>query len=55
MSGNIENDWRPGASRHAMEARAQLLADIRAFFSERRGDAVRLVGQHLFIKLLLRH
>ena len=36
MSGDIENDWRPGASRHAMEARAQLLADIRAFFSERR-------------------
>ena len=28
-------DWRPGASRHALEARAQLLADIRAFFASR--------------------
>jgi lysyl-tRNA synthetase class 2 len=28
-------DWRPGASRRALEARAQLLADIRAFFAER--------------------
>ena len=27
--------WRPGASRHAIEARAQLLADIRSFFAER--------------------
>jgi lysyl-tRNA synthetase class 2 len=27
--------WRPGASRHAVEARARLLADIRAFFSAR--------------------
>jgi lysyl-tRNA synthetase class 2 len=37
MSGSgMENDWRPGASRHAMEARAKLLADIRAFFNDRR-------------------
>lgn len=28
-------DWRPGASRHAIEARARLLADIRGFFAER--------------------
>lgn len=28
--------WRPGASRHAVEARAELLAGIRAFFSSRR-------------------
>ena len=27
--------WRPGASRYAIEARAQLLADIRSFFAER--------------------
>ena len=27
--------WRPGASRHAIEARAVLLADIRAFFARR--------------------
>jgi lysyl-tRNA synthetase class 2 len=27
--------WRPGASRHAVEARAHLLQDIRAFFSDR--------------------
>lgn len=29
-------DWRPGASRFALESRARLLADIRAFFTERR-------------------
>jgi len=34
VSGAGEN-WRPGASRHAIEARAQLLADIRSFFAER--------------------
>jgi len=28
-------DWRPGASRHAVEARARLLAAIRAFMAER--------------------
>ena len=28
-------DWRPGASRHAIEMRARLLADIRAFMDER--------------------
>jgi lysyl-tRNA synthetase class 2 len=28
-------NWRPGASRHALEARARLLADIRTFFAER--------------------
>jgi len=28
-------DWRPAASRHALEARARLLADIRAFFAAR--------------------
>lgn len=28
-------DWRPGASRHAVEARALLLADIRSFFANR--------------------
>jgi lysyl-tRNA synthetase class 2 len=27
--------WRPGASRHAVEARARLLADIRVFFADR--------------------
>ena len=27
--------WRPGASRHAVEARARLLQDIRAFLSDR--------------------
>ncbi len=28
-------DWRPGASRHALEARAQMLAAIRAFMNQR--------------------
>lgn len=28
-------DWRPGASRQAVEARAHLLADIRGFFADR--------------------
>ena len=28
-------DWRPGASRQAVEARARLLADIRGFFADR--------------------
>lgn len=28
--------WRPGASRHAIELRARLLADIRAFFAARK-------------------
>ena len=28
-------DWRPGASRHALETRAELLAAIRDFFAER--------------------
>lgn len=32
---NSGNDWRPGASRMAMEARAALLADIRSFFADR--------------------
>ena len=27
--------WRPGASRHAVETRAQLLCDIRRFFADR--------------------
>ena len=36
MAAPVDADWRPGASRHAVEARAALLADIRAFFSERR-------------------
>jgi len=31
-----EPAWRPGASRHAMEERARLLAGIRAFFSARK-------------------
>lgn len=34
MSGGREQ-WRPGASRLALEARAGLLADIRGFFAER--------------------
>ena len=29
------DDWRPGASRQAIEARARLLADIRSFFAAR--------------------
>lgn len=29
------SNWRPGASRHAIEARAGLLADIRVFFADR--------------------
>ena len=29
-------DWRPGASRYAVEARARLLSDIRTFFSDRK-------------------
>lgn len=29
---NAENNWRPGASRLAVEARATLLSDIRAYF-----------------------
>ena len=33
---NTENNWRPGASRLAVEARARLLADIRHFFSDRK-------------------
>lgn len=28
-------EWRPGASRHALESRARLLADIRAFMAKR--------------------
>ena len=32
---SLGDHWRPGASRHAIEARARLLADIRAFFAER--------------------
>lgn len=27
-------DWRPGASRHAVEARAKLLADVRSWFAQ---------------------
>lgn len=33
--GHGQRSWRPGASRQAMERRAQLLADIRAFFAAR--------------------
>jgi len=29
------SEWRPGASRYALERRARLLTDIRAFFAER--------------------
>ena len=32
---NTPRGWRPGASRHAVEARAELLRDIRSFFHER--------------------
>ena len=35
-SGAGRSDWRPGASRHAVEARAGLFHNIRAFFSERK-------------------
>lgn len=33
--GSASADWRPGASRQAVEARARLLADIRGFFADR--------------------
>lgn len=33
--GGAGPDWRPGASRHAVEARARLLAAIRGFFAAR--------------------
>jgi len=32
---SLQPDWRPGASRQAIEARAQLLAAIRAFMADR--------------------
>jgi lysyl-tRNA synthetase class 2 len=35
-SGAGRTDWRPGASRHAVEARAILLCKIRTFFSDRK-------------------
>lgn len=35
MTTSSAGGWRPGASRHAIESRAGLLADIRSFFSER--------------------
>jgi lysyl-tRNA synthetase class 2 len=36
VTARIEGaDWRPGASRHAIESRARLLAAIRGFFAER--------------------
>lgn len=35
-SGRTNSDWRPGASRGAMEERARLLAAIRTFFARRR-------------------
>jgi lysyl-tRNA synthetase class 2 len=35
ISGADKDTWRPGASRHAMEARALLLSDIRTYFSDR--------------------
>jgi lysyl-tRNA synthetase class 2 len=35
MSGREEARWRPAASRLALETRARLLADIRAFFAAR--------------------
>jgi len=34
-TGTPGNNWRPGASRHAIEARAGLLADIRRYFAVR--------------------
>jgi len=34
-TGAAGNTWRPGASRHAVEARADLLRNIRTFFSDR--------------------
>lgn len=33
MNPNGTDDWRPAASRHALEARATLLADMRGFFA----------------------
>jgi len=33
---NAESNWRPGASRMAVEARARLLSDIRHFFADRK-------------------
>ena len=33
--GSDPGNWRPGASRFALEARARLLADIRSWFSDR--------------------
>lgn len=35
MNATRPGDWRPTASRTALEARARLLADIRSFFAER--------------------
>ena len=35
MSAFADNDWRPTASRAALEGRAALLADIRGFFRDR--------------------
>ncbi len=35
MTSRVTDDWRPTASRQAIEARARLLADIRLFFAER--------------------
>ena len=34
-AGPIDPGWRPGASRRAVETRARLFADIRAYFAER--------------------
>ena len=34
-AGFVHDDWRPGASRLAVEARAALLSDIRAYFRVR--------------------
>ncbi|MDZ4728755.1 MAG: EF-P lysine aminoacylase EpmA [Xanthomonadales bacterium] len=36
MTSRAADDWRPAASRQAIEARARLLADIRMFFAERK-------------------